>query len=419
MYQKTTLENGLRLVTSAMPHTQSVCISIFVGVGSRYETAAKAGISHFIEHLCFKGTPRRPTARDISLAIEGVGGILNGGTDKELTVYWCKVACTHFQRALDVMVDMVRYPRLDPKDIQSERQVIIEEINMTKDVPAQEVNLLIDEVLWAKHPLGRDIAGSKASVTAMSREMMLDHLHRYYSPGNIVIAIAGNISHQDIAAAVRQVTADWASHPPPGYTAYTERPAPRVRLETRDSEQAHLCLALPGLPLLHPDRFTLDLINVILGEGMSSRLFTEIRDKLGLAYSIHSDTEHFHDTGSLTIYAGMEPGNLTLAIRAILKQLARLKEPVPEDEMASARELTKGRLLLRLEDSRSMAGWVGGQEVLTGQILTPDEVIATVDTITTADAERVANELLVADRLRLAVVGPITHPESLAGLLVL
>ena len=420
MYQKTTLDNGLRLVTATMPHTRSVSISFFIGTGSRYETEAQAGISHFIEHLCFKGTARRPTAMEICTVIEGVGGIINAATDKELTVYWCKVAQSHFSLSLDVLADMLLNSRFDPADIERERQVIIEEINMGNDSPSQRVAMLIDELLWPGHPLGRDIAGSKESVAAINKDMMLDYQVSQYQPGDTVVAIAGNIQHQEVVTAVSQTLGNWTSRqPPPGYSAYQEQPSPRLRIETRDTEQVHLCLALPGLPLPHPRRFTLDLLNVILGEGMSSRLFTRIRDKLGLAYSIHSYAEHFLDTGSVTISAGVETKSLQVAIKAITEELANLKEIIPEPELVKAKELSKGRLLLRMEDSRSVAGWMGGQEILTGRILSVDEVVSIIDAITAEELQQLAQELLVGEQLRLAIVGPIKSDEPLEELLKL
>ncbi len=420
MYQKTTLDNGLRLITAAMPHTRSVSISFFIGTGSRYETEAHAGISHFIEHLCFKGTSKRPTAKEISTAIEGVGGILNGGTDKELTVYWCKIAQPHFHLALDVLVDMLLCSKFDPAEIEKERQVIIEEIHMGNDSPSQRVAMLIDELLWPEHPLGRDIAGNKDSVAAITRDMFLNYLADQYQPSNTVVTIAGDIQHQKIVTAVNQTLGNWTNQQPrPGYAAYKEQPAQRLRVETRDTEQVQLCLALPGLSLHHPKRFSLDLLNVILGEGMSSRLFTEIRDKLGLAYSIHSYVDHFLDTGSITISAGVETKNLQVAIKAILEELSRLKEIIPESELVKVKEFSKGRLLLRMEDSRSVAGWMGGQEILTGRILSVDEVMSIVDAITTEELQQLAQELLVTNQLRLAVVGPVPPDEPLEELLKL
>ena len=420
MYQKTTLDNGLRIITSTMPHTRSVCISIFVGVGSRYEAKQQAGVSHFIEHLLFKGTQKRATARQISEAIEGAGGILNGGTNKELTVYWCKVAQPHFPLALEVLSDMLLHSRFDPADIEKERHVIIEEINASRDSPPQLVDMLIDELLWTNHPLGRDVAGSKESVAAITRDTMLNYLANQYQPKNTVIAIAGDVQHQKMVTAVSQVLGNWANQRPrSGYSAFKQQPARRLCVETKDTEQAHLCLALPGLPLLHPKRFTLDLLNVILGQGMSSRLFAEIRDKLGLAYSIHSYVEHFLDSGSVTVYAGVEPKNLPVAIKAILEQLSQLKELVPASELSKAKELSKGRLLLGMEDSRNVAGWIGGQEILTGRILSVDEVVSIIDAITADQLEQIARELLVGSQLRLAVVGPVADDEPLEELLKL
>ena len=420
LYQKTTLDNGLRIITAAMPHTRSVCIGIFVGVGSRYESESQAGISHFIEHLCFRGTSKRATAREISEAIEGVGGILNGGTDKELTVYWCKVAQPFFPLAVEVLADMLLHSKFDPQDIEKECQVIIEEIHMSKDSPPQQVDMLIDELLWPEHPLGRDIAGSRESVADITRDMMLDYLHGQYLPNNTVVTVAGNIRHQEVVTLIGQALDNWtAQQQLPGYLAYKEHRVSRLHIEPRDTEQAHLCLALPGLSLLHPKRFTLDMLNVILGEGMSSRLFSEIRDKLGLAYSIHSYVEHFLDTGSVTISASVEPKTLPVAINAILGQLSQLKETVPESELSKAKEMSKGRLLLRMEDSRNVAGWMGGQEILTRRILSLDEVVSIIDAITAEELQQLAQELLVSGQLRLAVVGPIAEDKSLEELLKL
>ena len=420
MFEKVTLDNGLRLVAETMPNARSVAISFFVGTGSRYETDEQAGISHFIEHVCFKGTEKRPTATDVTTVIEGVGGMLNAGTDKELTIYWCKVAIPHFLSALDVMADILLNSKFDPMEIEKERQVIIEEINMSLDSPAQRVSMLLDNIMWPDHPLGRDIAGSKESVAAISRKMMLEYLGGQYGPENAVLAIAGGLQHNEIIDAVSRVTKDWLKKGKyVNYKPYKTNPGRRVLIEKRDTEQTQLCLALPALSIVHPDRFKLDLLNVILGEGMSSRLFTEIRDKLGLAYSIQSYAEHFLDTGAMTVSAGVDNKNLKVAVRAILNELARLKEPIPEAELNKAKELFKGRILLRMEDSRSVAGWMGSQEILTGDILTVDEVIKIIEAITTGDLHELAGELLVGDKLRLAAVGPVSPDEPLEDLLKL
>jgi predicted Zn-dependent peptidase len=402
-----------------MPNTQTVSIVFLIGVGSRYESDGEAGISHFIEHLLFKGTDKRPSAREISEAIEGVGGILNGGTDRELTIYWVKVARPHFEQALDVLTDMLTGSRLDAREIDRERQVIVEEINMSYDDPSHRVGLLVDEILWPGHPLGRDIAGTKQSVSTISRPAMRRFIDDRYLPGNTVVSIAGNIEHGEAAAAVAKACRGWAGRQkPPGYRAFRQRKSfPRVAIESREIEQVHLFLALPGLSLQHPGRFALSLLNVILGEGMSSRLFSQIRDRMGLAYSIYSFTEHFRDCGSLAVYAGVEPGNLRVAVKAILEQLSGLRETISPAELTKAKEFSKGRLLLRMEDSRSVAGWIGAQEALSGRVYSVDEVVAIIDAITAAELKKLAGELMVASRLRLALVGPVAAAEPLEELL--
>jgi len=414
------LDNGLRVITATMPHARSASICVLVGVGSRYESKAKAGVSHFIEHLMFRGTPKRPTAREISEAIEGLGGTLNAGTDKEMTGYWCKVAQPHFLQALDVLADMLLHSQFAPQDINKERQVIMEEINMIQDSPQQRVSLLVDELLWPAHPLGHDIAGSKQSVATITRGDILSYLKAHYLPANTVVSVAANIGHQEVVTAVRRVLGGWSRcKRRPGYIAYKEQPAERLRVETRDIEQAHLCLALPGLSLFHPKRFTIGLLNAILGEGMSSRLFSEIRDRLGLAYSIHSSVEHFLDSGSITIYAGVEPKNLSVAIRAILKQLDQLKETVSELELAKAKESSKGRLLLRMENNRNVAAWMGTQEILVGRVLSVDQVMSIVSAITADELKQLAKELILGSKLRLAVVSPASDYGPLEELLKL
>jgi len=417
LYQKTVLDNGLRVITSTMPHAYSVCVGIFIGTGSRYESDDKAGVSHFIEHLCFKGTHRRATSKEICEVIEGVGGIVNAGTDKEMTVYWCKVARPHFSLAIDVLADMLSNSRFDPGDIEKERQVIIEEINMSLDSPQQTVDMLIDKLVWPEHPMGRDVAGTKASVSGVGREDMLRYMEQHYTAGNIVIAVSGGVSHQEAMACLKDSFGSWHVGPPQKYLAANDRQYhARFQSEHRTTEQAHLCLALPGLSLTHPDRFCLDLLNVILGEGMSSRLFVEIREKRGLAYAIQSYVNHHLDTGSLTVYAGVDPASLSTTVSAILGELRRLKEEIPEVDLTKAKELSKGRLLLRMEDTRSVAGWLGAQELLLREIRTVDQVVSMIDSIRADDLLRVGQELFVADKLNLAVVGPVKE-KQLEGLL--
>ncbi len=418
MYQRTVLDNGLRVVSSTMPHTRSASISLFVGAGSRYETDEVAGVSHFLEHMLFKGTERRPTAREISEAIEGVGGVTNAGTDKELTVYWAKVGDQHFDLAFDVLADCLRHSIFDPTEIEKERAVILEELAMTEDSPADLAGLLIDEVLWPNQPLGRDIGGSKASVSAITRDQMLDYLARQYAPHNVVVAVAGNVSHERVVAAAQQHLGDWQPHPTGGWPPANDLcNGRRVGVRYKKTEQAHLCLAVPGLPAEHPDRYTLDVFNTVLGEGMSSRLFLEIRERLSLAYDVHSYVSHFQDTGAVVVAAGVDPSKVDRAIEAILRELGRVGEPVPERELAKAREFMKGRLQLRMEDTRAVSSWLGGQELLRGEILTVDEVLARIDAVTPDDLRRVASALFDPAKYALAVVGPFKSDTRFRKLL--
>jgi predicted Zn-dependent peptidase len=419
VYQKTVLDNGLRIVTSEMPHTRSACISIFIGAGSRYELPEEAGLSHFVEHLCFKGTEKRPTSKEISETIDGVGGVLNGGTDKELTVYWAKVARPHYAVALDLLVDMLRRSKLDPVEMENERKVIVEELNMCMDSPQSRVDTLIDEVVWPDQALGRDVAGSKDTVSAINRQMLLGHMSRFYLPGNSVISVAGDISHDEVVDSIAKMFEDWpVGNVGDWFPAEDSQSAPRLRVEPRKTEQVHLCLAVRGLSNMHPDRFILDLLNVVLGEGMSSRLFLEIRERKGLAYDIHSHVSYFRDSGSLGVYAGVDPQKVELTIEAVLGELIRLKdEQIPEAEVVKAKEMGKGRLMLRMEDTRSVSGWMGGQELLTGRILTVDEVVSIVDAITASDMQRVARDLFHTGKLNLALVGPVRNKSRLEKLL--
>ena len=418
MYQKITLDNSLRIITCPMPHTYSVSIYIYIGAGSRYESEAQAGASHFIEHLCFRGTEKRLTSNDISRAVERVGGMLNGSTGKEVTVYSCKVAKPNFLLALDVLSDMLLHSRFDKNDIEKERHIIIEEISMGKDEPGQLAGMHLDELLWPDHPLGRDVAGTNESVSTMTRAQMLDYMDSEYSPSNIVISIAGNIQYDEAITAVNKVFNQWANKKERlNYLPYKELRNPCMKIENRKTEQAHLYLALPGISIHHPQRFTLDLMNIILGEVASSRLFHEIRDKMGLVYEIHSYLDHFQDCGALTIYAGVHPQKMETVITAILKQLALMKEEVSAEELTDTKELSKGRILLRMEDSRSVAGWMGGQEILNGSILDVEEVVAIIEKVTVEDMCALAKELLIGDKLRLSVVGPVKNPERLKCLL--
>lgn len=418
MYNRTVLDNGLRIITSNMPHCRSIGLAVLVGAGSCYEKEEEAGVSHFAEHLFFKGTERRPTAKDVSQDIEGVGGIINGGTDKELTIYWCKVASPHFSIALDVLSDILLNSRFDEKEIERERGVIEEEIKMGLDLPQQRVGAIIDELLWPAQPLGREVIGYRETVSSMTRRQLVDHLARRYMPNNTVLSVAGAINHDEAVALIRPLLEGW----PPGqlstgYVTSDEQTEARLRIESRDIEQAHLCLAVHGFSHSHPGRFTIDLLNTVLGGGMSSRLFTNIREQKGLAYDIYSYTEHYLQSGAFTICAGVDPQKLETAVAALLEEISQIKAGISPGELTRAKELSKGRLHLRLEDSRSVAMWYGGQEILLQRILDPDEVIAVVDAISLEELREVGDQILTGGGLNLAVTGPVKDEEPLRQLL--
>jgi predicted Zn-dependent peptidase len=413
LHFKTVFDNGLRLIASEMPHARSVSIVFFMGVGSCYENNSEGGMSHFIEHLCFKGTKKRKNAKEISEVIEGVGGLLNGGTDKELTVFWCKVASKHFDMALDLLVDMIQNSIFDAKEMDKERQVIIEEINMSMDSPSQRVDLLIDELLWPDLPLGRDIAGSRESVSAISHTQLLDYYSRHYLPNNTVISIAGGIDHSYVQDVLNQKLRDWK----PGiaserFTSVLGEAKPGVKIETRKTEQVHLCIGVPGLSLSHMDRYSIDLLNVVLGEGMCSRLFMELRENRGLTYDIHSSSDHYIDSGAVVVSAGVDNQRMDSALGAILDQLAIIRQGITEAELQRAKELVKGRLLLALEDSRNVANWLGAQELLMGHILTVDEVTSRFEAVTLEDIRRVAQIHFVQSNLKFSAVGPIKRRDK-------
>ena len=419
MYDRSVLSNGLRVLSSSLPHTRSVSVGIYVGAGSRYEDDAVAGVSHFLEHMLFKGTERRPTPREIAEAIEGVGGVMNAATDKELTVYWAKVPVDHFSTTLDVLLDQVLGSVFDPIELERERKVVIEELAMVEDNPGEIAGLLLDELLWPDQPLGRDIAGSAESVEGISRDAMLAYMRQQYVPENVVVSVAGNLSHDRVIGEIRDHVANWeradyATWQP----ARDGQDASRVALRSKRTEQAQILLGYPSYSAFHPDRYALDVLNTILGEGMSSRLFMEIREIRSLAYDVHSSVGHYLDTGAFVVGAAVDPKRADECIRAIRGELNRIRaERVPETELTKAREFIKGRMLLRMEDSRAISSWMGGQELLRGEVRSVDDIVAAIDAVTTADIQRVAVDVIRDDRANLAVVGPYRSEDRFAKLL--
>lgn len=419
-FRKTVLENGLRVVSSEMPHTRSVSIGIYVGVGSRYESVERAGVSHFLEHMLFKGTSRMPTAREISESIEGTGGTLNAGTEHELTTYWCRVARPHFRESLELLLELLRNSLFEPDSIEKERMVIVEELNMINDYPGAKVDAFIDEMLWPEHPLGRDIGGTKESITSMSRDDLLDHLETHYTASNIVVSVAGNVEHVEVVDLVSSLSDQWtAGIPQPWVPAGPVQSEPQVRLQTRRTEQAHLAIAVPGVSLVDPDRYALELMSIVLGEGMSSRLFVEIRENRALAYDIQSGVSHFLDSGAFVITAGVDPKRVYEAVQTVLEQTAGMRDSLSDEELEKAKRYTTGRMLLRMEDTRAVIAWMGNQELLYGGILEVDQVMYAVEEVTTHDVMRVAGNLFVSERLNMAVVGPSRSRSRLAASLTL
>jgi predicted Zn-dependent peptidase len=418
MFEKTVLQNGLRIVSSSLPHTRSVSISIFIGAGSRYESDEIAGVSHFLEHMLFKGTRRRPTAREISEEIEGIGGVMNAGTDKELTVYWAKVGDHRFAATLDILADSLLNSLLEPQELEKEREVILEELAMTEDSPADIVNILIDEVVWPRQPLGRDTGGTPDSVRKTRRDEVVRYMEQLYVPQNTVVAVAGNVTHADIVERASEYLGDWKARPfGTWYPADIPDDTPRLRLRSKKTEQAHFCLATPGLSAVHPDRYVLDVLNAVLGEGMSSRLFLEIREKRSLCYDVHSYVNHYLDTGSTVVNAGVDPRKLDEALKATIDELLKMADRVPDKELTKAKEFIKGRLQLRMEDTRAVASWLGGQELLRHEILTVDQVLGIVDDVSAEALQRVARELWRPEAFRLAVVGPFRSETRFQKLL--
>jgi predicted Zn-dependent peptidase len=406
-YTKTTLDNGLRVITSPMPHTRSVAVSIYVGAGSRYETEPEAGISHFIEHLCFKGTRKRPTAQLVSEAIDGVGGVLNAATDREYTVYYAKVARPHLGIAIDVLTDLVQSPLFDATEMEKERKVVQEELASVADSPGQQADLILDEMLWPGQPLGWDIGGTEESVGALTRDMVLDYAQRQYVPNNMVVSVAGNVREEEIIELLEGTLTTIATGLPQSWFPATDgQMAPACRMLSKRTEQTHIALGMQALPLGHPDRYAIDLLSVLFGESMSSRLFMELRERLGLCYDVNSYVSHFLDTGSFGLYAAVDPTNGPKTVEALMSELRRLADGIPEEELTKARELAKGRLLLRMEDTRSVSGWLGGQEMLTGSIRSAEDVVERLDAVTPSDLHRVVETILKREKLNLAVVGP-------------
>jgi predicted Zn-dependent peptidase len=412
MYELSTLDNGLRVLSVTMPYLQSASVGFFMAVGSRYESDALAGASHFVEHMLFKGTALRPTAWDIAEAIEGKGGVFNASTGPETTLFWAKVATANLLEALDVLSDMLLNATFDEQEMEKERDVIAEEINYSLTMPASLAQIRVNELQWPEHPLGRDVAGTPQSVADISRQALLAFQADHYRPGETILTVAGPVTHQELLTMVESTLADWEPGP---RMLYDPAPSPngqndpRILVETKDSEQVQIGMSFAGMSRQDPSRFALRLLNILLGEGMRSRLFQEVRERLGLAYNVGSYVTTMQDTGTVGAYAGVAANRTEQALHAILAQFDRMRqELVAEDELQAAREFIRGRLALSLEDPFTLASWYARQELLEPEVLEPEEALTRIDAVRAEDIQCMAQTMFRPDRLNLAMVAPFS-----------
>jgi predicted Zn-dependent peptidase len=414
MFERTTLPEGPRVISARLQGARSASIAAYVLAGSRLEASGQVGVAHFLEHLTFKGTARYPTTRALSEAIEGVGGSFNAATDRESTVYWARVPRREAARAMDVLGELVCRPALSLAEIDRERDVIIEEIRGYLDDPVEYCQILFQEAMFGTGPLGREICGDEAAIRDLRADQITGFWSSTYRPANAVVSIAGDLGHAEAVelAAAAFGRGNGAVH---GWDAAPSLPAgPRVRVGRRDTTQAQLCLGVPALPRDHPDAWALAVLNAVLGDGMSSRLFLSLVDRDALAYDVSSGIVEYADAGALVVNAGVDPARLAEALEALLAELVRLRdEPVPGDELAKAKAYLAGGLELRMEETRHLASWFGGQEALHDRVLTLDEALAEVAAITPEAVHRLATTLITDEALRLAAVAPARYLRGL------
>ncbi len=409
------LDGGLRLITEAMPQVRSVTIGVWLMRGSRHESDAQAGIAHFVEHMLFKGTDQR-SAEDIAQAIDSIGGQLDAFTAKEYASYYIKVLDEHLPLAVDLLADIVLRPAFVAEEIEREKKVILEEIKMVEDTPDDLVHELFTQHFWDGHPLGRPILGTKETVEAFNRESLTDYFRSAYVAPNMIISAAGNLDH----ARVRElVTTAFASLPASGGVVTQDAPvvSPVVITRTKELEQSHLCLGTNSYPQSHDDRYVSYILNSLLGGSMSSRLFQNIREKRGLAYSVFSGLSAYRDAGNITIYAGCAADAVEEVVDLCVEELRGLKQaPVPDAELARAKDHLKGSLMLSLENTASRMSHLARQEIYFDRHFGLDETLAGVQRVTADDIQRVARDLFSNGSLAATVVGPKTPDLSPARL---
>jgi predicted Zn-dependent peptidase len=404
--QSTTLSNGLTIVTERMPHVRSVSIGVWIASGSRMERGAERGIAHFLEHMLFKGTTSR-SAEDIARAVDSVGGNLDAFTSKELVSYNTKVLDEHLPIAWDILSDLVLNPVFDAVELEKEKSVILEELKMELDNPEYLVHELFVKHLWKGHGLAQPIIGVKPTIQAFSREMLVDYHQRIYTPANIVITATGNLQHERI---VEMVGASFASRPTGKKLPKQKKPvvqAPFI-LKQKRTQQAHVYIGAPSYPIAHETRYASYVLNTILGGGMSSRLFQNIRERQGLAYAVMSDLMMYRDTGAIAIYAGTSAETLTKVVSSVMDEFRDLKSaPVPDEELRRAKEHLKGSLMLSLESTNSRMTNLARQQMFFGRFFSMDEMLTSIEAVTAAEVQQLAADAFVSEKLSLTVLGKV------------
>lgn len=410
-YNLKTFKNGLRLVTIPLP-VKSVTVEVSVDAGSRYETAKNSGISHFSEHMFFKGTKKRPTARDIATEVDGFGGAMNANTGKEGTSFYIKAAAEHLPKVLDILADILTNSKFDPAEVEKEKGVIIEEINMRNDTPIARIDEIFDSLLYSKTSLGREIIGKKETVASLKRQDFMRYLKQFYQPARMVIGIAGAFPSK-LSFDWQKLSFSFGIFSDPGSEKTRKRYSfsqskPQVKLHYKKTEQAHFCLGVRAFKRLHPDRYVLGVLATILGGSMSSRLFEEVREKRGLAYYVHTVASYFHETGHLVTQVGVPIGKIEEAAKVILNEYKKVVKvgQVEKVELAKAKKFLKGHLILSLEESHNVASLFGTSLLLENRVRTPEEIIKGIEKVTVADVQRVAKKIFLQKHLNLAIMGP-------------